>query len=148
MWHRIRIRIVCGEGLTKLLRSTCVCLDSICDSFHKSNYFLFVFFCRRIPTSKLTILQNLKQFKLVNLYLQIDRAVIGALTLMSLYKLESVEPGVSSEMACFTACNLVLLVLEYQFPTISLCVSGFRVLECIKLVQQTSAVHHTVRGVL
>ena len=24
---------------------------------------------------------------------------------MSLYKLESVEPGVSSEIACFTACS-------------------------------------------
>jgi hypothetical protein len=70
MRHCIRIRTVCGEGLTKLLRSTCVCLDSICDSFHKSRYFLFLFFCRRIPTSQLTILQNLKQFKLVNLYLQ------------------------------------------------------------------------------
>jgi hypothetical protein len=70
MWHRIRIRTVCGEGLTKLLRSTRVCLDSICDGFHKSKYLIFLFFCRRIPTSKLTILQNLKQFKLVNLYLQ------------------------------------------------------------------------------
>jgi len=55
---------------TKLLRSTCVCLDSICDSFHKPRYLLLSFFCRRIPTSQLTILQNLKQFKLVNLYLQ------------------------------------------------------------------------------
>jgi hypothetical protein len=70
MRHRIRIHIVCGEGLTKLLRSTCVCLDSICDSFHKSKHLLFLFFCRRILTSQLTILQNLKQFKLVNLYLQ------------------------------------------------------------------------------
>jgi hypothetical protein len=60
----------CGEGLTKLLKSTCVCLDSICDSFHKSKYLLFLFSCRRIPTSQSTILQNLKQFKRVNLYLQ------------------------------------------------------------------------------
>jgi hypothetical protein len=70
MRHRIRIRTVCGEGLTKLLRSTCVCLHSICDNFHKSKYLLFLFFCRRIPTSQWTILQNLKQFKLINLYLQ------------------------------------------------------------------------------
>jgi hypothetical protein len=68
--HRIWIRIMCGEGLTKLLRFTCVRLDSICDSFHKSKYFLFLFFCRRISTSQLTILQILKQFKLVILYLQ------------------------------------------------------------------------------
>ena len=66
----IQIRTMCGEGLTKLLRSTYVCLDSICDSFHKSKYLLFFIFCRRIPTSQLTILQNLKQFKHVNLYLQ------------------------------------------------------------------------------
>ena len=65
-----RYRTLCGEGLTKLLRSTCVCLDSICDSFHKSKYLSFLFFCKRILTSQLTILQNLKQFKLVNLYLQ------------------------------------------------------------------------------
>jgi hypothetical protein len=30
----------------------------------------FLFFCKRILTAQLTILQNLKQFKLVNLYLQ------------------------------------------------------------------------------
>jgi hypothetical protein len=36
MRHRIQIRTVCGEVLTKLLRSTYVCLVSICDSFHKS----------------------------------------------------------------------------------------------------------------
>jgi hypothetical protein len=47
-------------AVTKLLRSTCVCLDSICDSFHKSKYLLFLFFCRRIPTSQSTIRQNLK----------------------------------------------------------------------------------------
>jgi hypothetical protein len=70
MRHRIRICIMWGEGLTNLLRSTCVCLDSICDSFHKSKYLSFLLFCRRIPTSQLTILQNFKQFKLVNLYLQ------------------------------------------------------------------------------
>ena len=29
-------RTLCGEGLTKLLRSTCVCLDSICHTFLKS----------------------------------------------------------------------------------------------------------------
>jgi hypothetical protein len=63
-------RTLCGEGLTKLLRSTCVCLDSICDSFHKSKYLSFLFFCKRILTSQSTILQNLKQFKLVNFYLQ------------------------------------------------------------------------------
>jgi hypothetical protein len=82
MRNRIRIRTVCGEGLTTLLRSTCVCLDSISDSFHKSSsssssssssfyfYFYFLWFGRRIPTLQLTILQDLKQFKLVNLYLQ------------------------------------------------------------------------------
>ena len=61
---------MCGEGLTKLLKSTCVCLDSICDSFHISKYLSSLFFCKRILTSQLIILQNLKQFKLVNLYLQ------------------------------------------------------------------------------
>jgi hypothetical protein len=45
-------------------------LDSICDSFHKSKHLLYLFFCRRIITSQLTILQNLEQFKLGNLYLQ------------------------------------------------------------------------------
>ena len=69
-WSNATPHSNCSEGLTKLLRSTCECLDSICDSFHKSKYLLFLFFCRRIPTSQLTILQNLKQFKLVNLYLQ------------------------------------------------------------------------------
>jgi hypothetical protein len=49
--HRIQIRIVCSEGLNKLLRSTCVCLDLICDSFHKSKYLSFLFLSRRIPTS-------------------------------------------------------------------------------------------------
>jgi len=38
-------------------------------AFTNQNYF-FEFFDRRIPTSQLTILQNLNQFKLVNLYLQ------------------------------------------------------------------------------
>jgi hypothetical protein len=58
------------KGSLSFWGSTCVCLDSICDSFHKSKYILFLIFSRRIPTSQLTILQNLKQFKLVNLYLQ------------------------------------------------------------------------------
>jgi hypothetical protein len=69
MRHRIWICIVCGERLTKLLRSTCVCLGLICDSFTNQIIFYF-FFCRRIPTSQLTILQDLKQFKVVNLCLQ------------------------------------------------------------------------------
>ena len=39
-------------------------------AFTNQNIFCFYFFCRRIHTSQSTILQILKQFKLVNLYLQ------------------------------------------------------------------------------
>jgi hypothetical protein len=39
-------------------------------AFTNRNIFYFLFLCRRIPTSQSTILQILKQFKLVNLYLQ------------------------------------------------------------------------------
>ena len=60
---------LCGERLTKHLRSTSVCLDSIHNSFHKSKY-LSKKICKRILTSQVTIFQNLKQFRLVNLYLQ------------------------------------------------------------------------------
>jgi hypothetical protein len=46
-----------------------VCIQFVI-TFTNQNIFYFYFFCRRIPTSQLRILQNLKQFKLINLYLQ------------------------------------------------------------------------------
>jgi hypothetical protein len=60
---------------------------------------------------------------------------------MSLYKLESVEPGVSSEIACFSASSSsrIGISISHHLP---MCVR-FKVLERIKLVQQTSAVHQT-----
>jgi hypothetical protein len=73
--------------VTKLLRSTCVCLDSICDIFHKSIYLLFLFYfvgespLHNQQTGK--IWNNLSLYVCIYKNLKIDRAVIGALTLHS-----------------------------------------------------------------
>jgi len=71
-------------------------------AFTNQNIFSFHFFCRRTPTSQLAILQNLKQFKLIYKDLKIDRAVIGALTL--------IESGYGAKKNCKIMSFLVEMI--------------------------------------